>query len=134
MSRPVQVRKIELPPRMLGYRPYGMERCRNGSVKLKHEEFESFRLINYGMLSQDLAAQKMDVSRPTFTRIYNKALKTIAKAFAEGKCIEIEGGVFSTYGEWYRCKKCRKLVDGIENHIKCTGCNNYDNAELARIE
>jgi len=30
----------------------------------------------------------MNVSRPTFTRIYNSALELIAKAFVEGKAIE----------------------------------------------
>jgi uncharacterized protein len=34
----------------------------------------------------------MSVSRPTITRIYNKALKQIAIAFVDGKAIEIEGG------------------------------------------
>ena len=42
------------------------------------------------MLSQDLAAEQMNVSRPTFTRIYNKALKTITKAFVEARQLRLK--------------------------------------------
>ena len=34
----------------------------------------------------------MNVSRPTLTRIYAKARKTVAEAFVEGKSLVIEGG------------------------------------------
>lgn len=118
---------------MEGFRPFGMQKCQALPVILKYEEFESIRLIDYDLLSQDLAAIKMNISRPTFTRIYNKALKTIAKAFVEGKIIEIEGGNFQFEQDWYRCKKCYKLVMGIENHRKCTGCTLYNSNELMSI-
>jgi len=42
---------------------------------------KSFKLVDYDLNSQDKAAELMNVSRPTFTRIYNRALKTIIKAF-----------------------------------------------------
>jgi predicted DNA-binding protein (UPF0251 family) len=133
MARPVHCRKIGMPPRMMGYRPYGMERCRNGSVNLKYEEFESVRLIDYQKLSQNDASKQMNVSRPTFTRIYNSALKTIAMAFAEGRCIEIEGGNFSTDNEWFRCKRCSKIIEGKMNHVQCSGCKNFSTDELIKI-
>jgi len=133
MARPVHCRKIGIPPRMMGYRPYGMERCRNGSVKLKYEEFESVRLVDYQMLSQNDASKQMGVSRPTFTRIYNSALKVVARAFAEGRCIEIEGGSFSTDKEWFRCKRCSKIIEGAVNHVKCKGCGTFNSDELIKI-
>ena len=81
---------------MKGFRPYGMEKCRMGSVTLKLEEFESIRLVIYGTQSQEEAAISMKVSRPTFTRIYNRALKIIAIALVEGRCLDIGGGNFLT--------------------------------------
>jgi len=113
--------------------PYGIQKCNLGPVILKYEEFESIRLVDYDLLSQDIAAKHMDISRPTFTRIYNSALKTIAKAFVEGKSIEIEGGNFQFEHDWYRCKKCFKLIEGIENHSRCKDCNAYSLKELIRI-
>lgn len=133
MGRPQKSRKICNPPKMLGFKPYGMPLCRIEPVILKLEEYESIRLVNYDGLMQDEAAKQMNVSRPTFTRIYNKALKQIAKSFVEGKAIEIEGGNYFLEKEWYRCKKCYKLIQGMENHLKCKDCTSFGNNELIRI-
>jgi len=119
---------------MEGFKPYGMQKCDKGPLILKYEEFESIRLIDYDLLSQDLAAKQMNISRPTFTRIYNRALKTIAKAFVEGKVIEIEGGNFQFEHDWYKCKKCFKLIQGIENHSRCKDCNAYSLKELIKMD
>jgi predicted DNA-binding protein (UPF0251 family) len=133
MARPEICRKICKPPKMEGFKPYGMSRYNTAPVVLKVEEFESIRLIDYEQFSQDLAAKQMNISRPTFTRIYNRALKTIAKAFVEGKRIEIEGGNFQFEHDWLKCKKCHRLIKGIENHNKCKGCKSFNSNELIRI-
>jgi predicted DNA-binding protein (UPF0251 family) len=118
---------------MKGFKPFGLPLCKIEAVKLTFEEYESIKLINYEMLSQDQAAEQMNVSRPTFTRIYNKALKTITKAFVEGKAIEIEGGDYELENEWFRCKKCYKLIEGIENHVKCENCQIFGTDELVLL-
>ena len=81
MPRPVRNRKICNPPKMNGFKPFGMPLCHAKSVELQFDEFESFKLVEYENLPQDEAALKMEISRPTLTRIYNSALKKIAKAF-----------------------------------------------------
>ena len=115
---------------MKGFRPFGLPLCQTESVQLKFEEYESIRLVNYEHLAQDQAAEQMNVSRPTFTRIYNRALELIAKAFVEGKVVIIGGGNFEFGKEWFRCKKCHKLIEGIENHRKCEDCSMFGNEEL----
>jgi uncharacterized protein len=130
MARPQKYRTIFNPPVMTGFKPFGLPECNTGSVFLSYEEYESFRLIDYDGLAQDQAAARMHISRPTFTRLYNKTLKTIATAFVEGKAMEIEGGNFIFDREWYKCKKCYRLIDGLENHIRCAGCNRYSTDEL----
>jgi uncharacterized protein len=133
MARPQKNRNVCNPPPMKGYKPYGLLMCKEKSIRLSFEEFESIKLVSYDMLSQDEAAQKMNVSRPTLTRIYNKALKTIAEAFVEGKTIEIAGGNYLLDQDWYRCKKCYKLIQGMKNHIKCKACPCYDKSELISL-
>ena len=118
---------------MKGFRPFGIPLCRQESVILKYEEYESLKLINYENLPQDQAAKMMNVSRPTLTRVYNTALKLIARAFVEGKAIEIEGGNYELSKEWYRCKKCFKLIQGLENHNKCKDCPLYGDDELMKL-
>ena len=130
MPRPSKSRKISNPPIMKGFKPFGLPLCKIESVQLTLEEYESIRLANYEMLPQDLAAEQMNVSRPTFTRIYNKALKTIASAFIEGKAILIEGGNYDLDKEWFRCKKCHKLIEGLDNHVKCADCDIFGKEEL----
>jgi len=133
MARPQKSRKISNPPIMKGFKPYGIPMCKIEPVILKFEEFESIRLVNYDNMPQDKAAEQMNISRPTFTRIYNKALKLIAKSFVEGKAIEIEGGNYEFEKDWYRCKKCYKLIEGLENHFRCDGCTTFGENELLKI-
>ena len=133
MSRPEKNRKVCNPPKMLGFKPYGIPLCKLETVCLKFEEYESIRLVNYNMLPQEKAAEMMNVSRPTLTRIYNKALKIIAKAFVEGKAIEIEGGNYQFEQDWFKCKKCHKLIQGLNNHIKCENCLLFNESELVNL-
>ena len=118
---------------MIGFKPYGITKSKKEEVAIKIEEYESIKLIDYDLLSQEQAAEKMNVSRPTFTRIYNRALKSIAKAFVEGRAIEIIGGCYHFNSDWYRCCKCYKLINGLDNHTKCKNCSRFGSSELIRI-
>jgi len=118
---------------MSGFKPFGMPLCEIKSIKLHFDEYQSIHYINYESLSQDVAAEKMNISRPTLTRVYNSALKKIAKAFVECKAIEIEGGNVEFEKEWYKCRKCFKLIEGIENHKKCKDCTAYGSEELVNL-
>lgn len=100
---------------------------------MTYEEYESLRLVNYDKLSQDQAAEEMKISRPTLTRIYNRAIQVMATAFVEGKAIEIDGGDYNFEKEWYKCKTCHKLIEGSENHVKCQNCNKYGPEELIKL-
>lgn len=133
MARPIRNRKILNPPKMAGFKPFGMPLCELEVVKLQFDEYESINMVNYKNLTQDAAAEKMDISRPTFTRVYNSALRKIAQAFVECKAIEIEGGNVEFDKQWYKCNKCFKLIDGLENHVKCQNCNSFGNKELMRL-
>ena len=133
MPRPKQNRRISTPPIMLGYKPFGIPKSALESVTLLYDEYESIRLLDYQGMNQEEAAVLMNVSRPTLTRIYEKARKTIAEAFVKGKMILIEGGEVSFEKQWYRCKRCFKLVDGLENHIRCQHCPTFNKDELTLI-
>ncbi len=133
MARPQKNRKICNPPKMQGFKPFGLAYCESETILMQYDEYETIKLVNYDSLAQDEAAEKMGISRPTLTRIYNNALKKIAKAFVEGKTIIIEGGNFEFNKEWYKCKKCFKLIEGLGNHVKCANCNRYGKEELINL-
>ncbi|MEI7663148.1 MAG: DUF134 domain-containing protein [Bacteroidota bacterium] len=91
-------------------------------VILLFEEYEAIRLLDYEGMTQFQAAEKMSVSRPTLTGICEKARRTIAMAFVEGKPILIEGGDFHTDEFWYRCEACFKLLTSKTALLQCSHC------------
>lgn len=133
MPRPKNDRNIFSPPLMQGYKPFGIRRNELEAVSLQFDEYETIRLLDYEGMNQEQAAERMNVSRPTLTRIYEKARKTIAEAFVEGKMIRIEGGSVNFEKSWFRCGKCYKLIDGLENHIPCKDCKKFNSEELIQI-
>ncbi len=89
-------RRITGFPIMEGYKPFGIPMCELEAINLLFEEYEALRLADYEDLKHEEAAVKMNISRPTFTRLYDKARKKIAQAFVEGKAIIIQGGTYVT--------------------------------------
>ncbi len=116
-------RKIQSPPIMDGFKPYGVRMKNLENVALLFEEYEAIRLIDHEDLNQEEAAARMDVSRPTFTRIYKKARKTVAKALAEGKAMLIEGGTYTSENYWVKCHKCSKFTTAPNPPKNCPHCN-----------
>ena len=115
---------------MEGYKPYGIPMRDIESVYLLYEEFEALRLADYENLTQLEAAKKMNISRPTFTRLYDKARKNIAKAFTEGKAIIIQGGTYITDDYWYRCENCHETI--ISDH-PVSQCGDCDSDKIIRL-
>ena len=133
MPRPQNNRKISSPPLMQGFKPFGIPRKELETIILNYDEYEALRLLDYEGLVQEQAAEHMNVSRPTLTRIYENARKTIAKAFVEGKMIVIDGGNVDFGRPWFRCKHCFKLIGGLEDHVQCKGCKMFCPDELTPI-
>lgn len=52
------------------------------------------RLVDDEDMSQEAAAERMDVSRPTLCRILAEARSVVAKALGNGWAIRIEGGAY----------------------------------------
>ena len=89
MSRPKKCRKIRSSPEVMCFKPVGVPLRDLERVIIEHDEYEAFKLAAYDRLLQEEGAEKMEISRPTFTRIYNCAVQKIARALIEGKIIDI---------------------------------------------
>ncbi len=113
---------------MTGYKPFGVPMRDLESVIISVEEYESLRLADYENLTHEEAAVRMEVSRPTFTRIYDKARKNVAKAFVEGKAILVQGGTYRSHGYWYRCRNCNETMSSDTPKLSCHSCDS-DNIE-----
>lgn len=131
MPRPKRQRKMNLPPAMLGFKPFGTPLRDLEAVELLFEEFEAIRLADYEDLNQEEAAFKMGISRPTFTRIYDKARKTVARALAESKVIVISGGDVKFDKNWFKCRKCDEtFVSQPNERHNCRHCNSGDTVKI----
>jgi len=92
MARPKQSRLVMAAPEYSVFKPYGRCCSKKQPVELQLDEYEAIRLLDYEGMQQTEAAEVMNVSRPTLTRIYNSARCTVARALAEGRAIVITGG------------------------------------------
>lgn len=129
MARPKNLRRINNPPKFKGYTPSGHTEILNPEIVIINlEEYEAIRLCDYENYSQEQASKQMNVSRPTFTRIYATARSKVAEAFAEGKSIVFEGGKIFLNSDWYSCKNCKSMFNNY-THTEipsCTLCGSVD--------
>ena len=72
-------------------------------IRLLVEEAEAIRLKDLEGLEQEECAQKMNISRSTFSRLLDSAREKIADALVNGKAIRIEGGNFEMAVRKFRC-------------------------------
>lgn len=125
--RSKQYRKISSPPAMKGFQPIGIPYDEDTVVTILYEEYEALRLADYSGLKQEEAAELMNISRPTFTRIYSSSLKKLAMAFTEGRSIVIEGGDVEFDKQWYRCNSCATVFHYPDaEHQECISCHSDD--------
>ncbi len=108
MSRPFCCRRIAGRPAAAVFKPIGIPVIELEEVAMTLDEFEAMRLADLDGLYQEQAAERMNVSRPTFSRIIDSAHRKTADALVHGKALRIEGGPVRMEGR--RC--CRMHDEG----------------------
>lgn len=124
MGRNCISRHVQSTPPVKGFRPFGRLGGQRQTVVLSLDEYEAIRLLDYQHLTQEEAAVQMQISRPTLTRIYEKARVKFATALVEGCILMIEGGQVHFEGRMFRCRRCHGLfsTDGSGSE-DCPHCN-----------
>jgi len=92
MPRPKKCRRILEHTGVRYFKPHGIPMRFLEHVCLSLDEIEAIRLADLESLSQQQAADKMNISRATFGRIITQARSKTAEALYQGKAIKIEGG------------------------------------------
>jgi predicted DNA-binding protein (UPF0251 family) len=98
-------------PETQGFRPIGKPFHMTRHTHLLLDEFEAVRMLDYLHMTQEEAAERMDVSRPTLTRIYERARNKIAEALVEGQSLIIGGGNVMVQPALFHCPRCLKHFD-----------------------
>ncbi len=110
MPRPRKWRRVCCPPIVNVFGP--AERQPLGDdVVMSVEEYETIRLLDLEGLTQEEAAERMNVARTTVQRMYADARQKMALALFEASMLRIEGGNHEFYreGEFGRgCGRCAR--------------------------
>lgn len=90
MPRPRLRRRVRFNPQVTYFKPAGVRLKQLENVELLPEEIEAIYLKDFQQLEQTAAAEKMNISQPTFHRVLVEARKKISEALIKGKAIKIE--------------------------------------------
>ncbi len=126
MARPRNCRRVGLVPGSTYFKPRGIPLIALEEVILTVDELEAVRLADLEGLYQEQAAERMNVSRPTFGRIIESAHRKVAEALVKGKALRIEGGEFEmTAMRKFNCYDCQhtwELPYGTGKPESCPSC------------
>lgn len=112
MVRPHKERRIEQIPTVTSFKPAGIPMKNIDQLEISFEEMEAMRLFDIERLDQAAAAELMNISRPTFHRLINKAHQKVATALWQGKALVIGGGSYRIDHphkeelRYFICKSC----------------------------
>lgn len=128
MGRQPLWRRVGIIPQVTYFKPRGIPLLHLQEACLSVEEVEAIRLKDMEGLEQEECAQKMNVSRTTFSRILGSARQKVADALLNGKAIKIEGGNFEMASRRFRCLNDHEWDVPFETMINtpprsCPTCN-----------
>ena len=132
MRGPYRKRQIESPPRYTNFKPSGIPKSLLNQIELPLGEYEAIRLADYENLDHREAAEKMNISRPTFSRLIEKARNSVARAIIDGSELVIQGGYFELANTLHRCKDCGGyLLRPMKvKNIDCVDCGSSNIEDL----
>lgn len=103
MGRQPLWRRVDFIPQITYFKPAGVPLSNLQEVRLSVEEVEAIRLKDLEGLEQEECAQRMNISRTTFSRVLGSARQKMADALLGGKAIKIGGGNFEMAVRRFRC-------------------------------
>jgi len=126
-------RRVHLPPGIQNFKPGGIPRKLLKKIIITVDEFEAFRLADYKGLSHLEAAQKMDISRPTFTRLIEKVRHKVSQALVDGMELQVEGGNVEFTHALYRCLDCGEMQINLHDVVigDCPECGSKNIEDMA---
>jgi predicted DNA-binding protein (UPF0251 family) len=126
MGRPKKCRWVEIEPGVTFFKPRGIPLRSLQQIVITVDELEAMRLADFLEMTQEEVAQRMQVSRPTVTRMLSRAHRAVAEALVHGKAICIQGG---DYRVGQPCQYCGQWSAGDEaTGTECCTCQDSGRA------
>ncbi len=127
MPRPCKCRFVSATPRATLFKPAGVPARMLEPVALRLDELEALRLADWDGLYQEAAAERMQISRPTFARLIEVARRKVADALLHGKVLVIHGGPVMIANErTFECAACGQRFQaprGTGRPAECPACH-----------
>jgi len=133
MPRPRRNRFVYEPPLFTEFKPVGVSARSLLQNRLTLDEYEAVRLADHQGYSHEEAAEEMQISRSTFSRLVVIARKKIADSLVNGKVLIIEGGNIYFRNNIIRCLNCGNIFKIRMNSslLKCPVCQSINLQNLA---
>ncbi len=124
MPRPQYNRIVHEPPMFSSFKPIGARRHDLEQIVLTLDEFEAIRLADQLGFSHSIAAEEMEISRSTFSRLIEKSRKKMADFIIQGRALTIGGGSVHFRMNIIQCKDCGHMfkINFEQNVIECPSC------------
>jgi uncharacterized protein len=124
MPRPKKNKMVSSPPLYSGFKPVRVRRDMLQDISLEIDEYEAIRLSDYEGLGHAEAAEEMEISRSTFSRLIEKARRKVATFLIEGRMLHIEGGNIHFRDNVLKCQSCGHIfnIDIGTRLSKCPEC------------
>ena len=133
MPRPRNNRLVYEPPLFTEFKPVGVGAKSLLRNSLTLDEYEAVRLADQLGLSHEEAADEMQISRSTFSRLVAVARTKITDSLVNGKMLIIEGGNVHFRNNIIRCMNCGNLfkTQMKSTLVKCPECQSTNLQNLA---
>lgn len=133
MPRPKSDRIVYEPPIYTEFKPVGSRGQTLEVIDLTLDEFEALRLADQMAMSHAEAAEEMEISRSTFTRLIEKARKKLADFIIQGKLLSINGGNVHFRNNIIKCQSCGHMFKTSFKQMitECPVCKSTDLLNLA---
>jgi len=119
MGRPRKCRWVETQPCATFFKPRGVPLRLCEQTVITVDELEALRLADFQEMTQEEVAKKMQVSRPTVTRMLARARRAVADALVHGKAICIQGGDYRLGRQCDACGQWAALETAAEFCCSC---------------
>ncbi len=133
MPRPKSKRIVHEPPLFTEFKPIGVRGPSLEQVELSLDEFEALRLADMLNFSHAEAAEEMEISRSTFSRLIDQARGKMADFIIKGKLLSINGGNVHFRTNTIQCQSCGYMIktDFNKTVTECPSCHSKTLLNLA---
>ena len=132
MPRPKNDRIVNEPPLYSEFKPIGVAGISLKQILLSLDEFEATRLADYKGFSHEAAAEEMNISRSTFSRLIEASRKKIADFIIHGKLLTIDGGNVHFKNNIIKCFDCGYMFK-INIGAPLSNCPDCDSTNLLNL-